>query len=266
MRASVVVPVRPFIKPNLLNDYHLLSYDELDSTNEEARRLAEGGGAHGAVVWARRQTQGRGRMGREWISEEGNLFCSLLLAPGCDIQTASQLSFVAAVAAVETIGPILPDGGDLSCKWPNDILLNGKKLGGILLESFETADMNPGKNGMVRWVVVGLGMNIDTCPADADFPATFIKEAGVEIVSAKIVLSRFIHHFITAYDLWSKKGFAPIRKAWMEHAWRLGEEMTVRLPGETLKGTFEEIDNTGRLVLKVAKGKKVTVSAGDVFF
>ncbi len=258
--------MRVFAKPNLLNDYHLLSYDELDSTNDEARRLAEGGGAHGAVVWAKRQTEGRGRMGRLWVSAEGNLFCSILLAPHCDTETAAQLSFVAGLAAVETLAPILPDGGALTCKWPNDILLDGKKIGGILLESFETADMTPGQNRMVRWVVVGVGINIDSCPENTDIPATFLKDAGVEIISAKIVLSRFIHHFITEYDLWANKGFAPIRKRWTEYAFRQGKSIEVRLPKETHTGIFEGIDATGHLTLKMRDGKRMSISAGDVFW
>lgn len=256
--------MRPFIKPNLLNDYHLLSYDELDSTNEEARRLAEGGASHGAVIWAKRQTSGRGRMGRAWVSEEGNLFCSILLSPGCDLATSGQLAFVTSVAAYDTIEPILPNGGDLRCKWPNDILFEDKKLGGILLESFETADLNPGQNSMIRWIVAGIGINIESHPNKTDFPATHLKEAGVEIISAKIVLSRFIHHFITAYDLWSKKGFTPIRKRWMENAWRLGEAIEVRVNDEMVKGVFEGIDSSGRLILLDNKGKKHTIVAGDV--
>jgi BirA family biotin operon repressor/biotin-[acetyl-CoA-carboxylase] ligase len=257
--------MRVFAKPNLLNDYHLLSYDELDSTNEEARRLAEGGGSHGAVIWAKRQSAGRGRMGRMWISAEGNLFCSILLAPNCEPAIAAQLSFVTAVAMVETLKPIIPDR-DIRCKWPNDILLDGKKVGGILLESFETADIAPGQNRMVRWIVVGVGLNIDSCPSNTDLPATFLKEAGVEIISAKIVLSRFIHHFITQYDLWAKKGFASVRKIWLEHAFRIEESIEVRLPKETHTGIFEGIDTSGHLLLKSSNGKRLTISAGDVFW
>lgn len=251
---------------NLIDAYHLLSYEELDSTNDEARRIAEGGGSHGAVIWAKRQTAGRGRMGRHWVSADGNLYCSVLLAPECDIATASQLAFVAAVAAVETLMPILPDGGELSCKWPNDILLNGKKIGGILLESFETADISPGQNRMVRWVIVGVGINIDSCPDKTDIPATYLKAAGVEIISAKIVISRFIHHFITTYDLWAKRGFAPVRRKWLEYAFRKGENIQVRLPKETLQGVFEGIDTRGQLLLKPAAGKRLSISAGDVFW
>src|SRR5687768_11257196 len=121
---------------DLLNDYHLLSFDSLDSTNEEAKRLAKGGGCHGAVIWAKKQSDGRGRMGRNWVSSEGNLFVSILLQPQKQQQELAQLSFVAAVAAIEALEALLTDGDKLRCKWPNDILLADKKLGGILLESF----------------------------------------------------------------------------------------------------------------------------------
>src|ERR1700733_4426211 len=121
---------------NLLNDYHLLSFDTLDSTNEEAQRLAKGGGCHGAVIWAKKQTEGKGRMGRSWISSDGNLFVSVLLQPDKPLREFTQLSFVAAVATLESLEPLL-EKGKLQCKWPNDILLDGKKVGGILLESFQ---------------------------------------------------------------------------------------------------------------------------------
>lgn len=258
--------MKSFAKPNLLNDYHLLSYDELDSTNEEARRLAEGGGSHGAVIWAKRQTAGRGRMGRLWVSTEGNLFCSILLAPNCTHELSAQLSFVAAVAAAETLESIIPDSEEIRCKWPNDILLGDKKIAGILLESFETADITAASNKMVRWVVVGVGINVDSCPASTDIPATYLKKAGVEIISAKIVLSRFIHHFITEYDVWAKTGFAPIRKKWLKYAFRIGKPIEVRLPKVTHTGIFEGIDTSGQLLLKPNGRRRVAISAGDVFW
>ena len=112
---------------DLINDYHLLSFDSLDSTNEEAKRLAKGGGCHGAVIWAKKQTAGKGRMGRQWVSSEGNLFVSVLLQPEKSIQQNAELSFVAAVAVLEALEALVPEG-KLECKWPNDILLDGKKL------------------------------------------------------------------------------------------------------------------------------------------
>ncbi|MDE3016394.1 MAG: biotin--[acetyl-CoA-carboxylase] ligase [Pseudomonadota bacterium] len=237
---------------NLLNDYHLLSFDSLDSTNEEARRLAKGGGRHGAVIWAKRQTAGKGRMGREWVSPEGNLFVSILLNPEKPLEVLGQLSFVAAVAAIDALAGMPPEDAKLECKWPNDILLKGRKLGGILLESFQ-------ENGK-QWVIVGVGINVDNCPENTAFPATCLKEAGVELVSAKIILSRFIHHFIERYNEWNRKGFGFVRKAWVMAAWGLNRRLRV---GD-IEGACEGIDAKGSLLLRCDDGNRREIHAGDV--
>lgn len=243
---------------SLIHDYHLLSFDSLDSTNEEAKRLARAGGGHGAVIWAKKQSEGKGRMGRGWLSAEGNLFVSVLLCPQKPISELAQLSFVAAVAARESVAPLLADD-ELQVKWPNDILLSGRKLGGVLLESFRTESSD------LPWVVVGIGINIDSYPPRTEFPATCLKEAGVELVSAKIILSRFIHHFLDRYDEWSLKGFSPIREEWLAHAWNLNQKIIARLPDSTLEGVFEGIDANGALTLTTDGGKKQVVHAGDVY-
>ena len=248
---------------DLLNDYHLLSYDVLDSTNDEAKRLAEGGGAHGAVVWAKRQTAGRGRMGREWVSAQGNLFVSILLKPEKPLDQCPQLSFVAALALAETLDGIVPDKQDITCKWPNDVLLNGKKLGGILLESVTL----PNQFGRDQpWIIVGVGVNVDSYPEHVIFPATCLRDAGVEIISAKIVLSRFIFNFIHQYDAWMQKGFMPLQKAWTKRAYRLGHATQVLIGDEQVEGVFEGVAATGELLLKQKNGKTLSVIAGDVFF
>ncbi len=243
--------------PRLINDFHLLSYDEVDSTNDEARRLAEGGASHGAFIWARRQTAGRGRMGRRWISSEGNLFVSVLLKPEVATECLPELSFVSALATLDTLKPIVDEQCQLQLKWPNDILLDGRKVSGILLESFQD------EHGVV-WAVVGLGINIEHHPDDVAFPATCLKEAGVQIVSAKIVLSRFIHHFIQRYDAWIEEGFTPVRAAWREHGWRLGEEVQVTSGPDRVCGRFEDIDERGRLRLMMPDGARRIISAGDM--
>lgn len=243
---------------NLLHDYHLLSFEMLDSTNEEAKRLARGGGGHGAVIWAKHQTEGKGRLGRSWVSSQGNLFVSVLLQPGKKLEDLAQLSFVTGVAMLEAIADMLPEDKTITCKWPNDILIDDKKLGGILLESLQMED---GKH----WVVAGIGINIDSCPPHTEFPATCLTQEGVELVSAKIILSRFIHHFIECYNTWDNKGFAPIRKSWTKYAWNMGKPVTARLPNEDITGTAEGIDAKGALQLKCKNGKKRTILAADVF-
>lgn len=243
---------------DLLNCYHLLSFDSLDSTNEEAKRLAKNGGGHGAVVWAKQQTAGKGRLGRQWVSEEGNLYATFLLQPEKPPADLPQLSFMAALAVIDAVKPLLPPGQKLQCKWPNDVLLNGKKVGGILLESFK------GENGGT-WVAAGIGVNIDSFPPRTDFPATCLKEAGVDLVSAKIVLSRLIHHFIEGYTVWDTKGFAPVRVYWTRMAWGLKNRITARWPGGEASGIAEGIDKDGSLILSLKDGKKQHIRAADIF-
>jgi len=241
----------------LLNDYHLLAYDVLDSTNEEAKRLAHKGESHGAVIWAKKQTAGRGRMDRVWESREGNLFVSVLLAPACDLARCAELGFVAALAVRDAIVPLLPDSANIQFKWPNDLLIGERKAGGILLETFTPP-------GGALWAIVGMGLNIDSAPAETIFPATYLTNEGVELVSAKIVLSRFIHHFVLRYNQWTQKGLAPLRKEWLKHAWRLGESVRIALPNEELTGVFEGMEPGGSLVLALDNGGRQVIPAGDL--
>lgn len=248
---------------NLINDYHLLSYDVIDSTNEEAKRLAGGGASHGAVIWSKRQTAGRGRMGREWVSAEGNLFLSVLLSPDCDLATSAQLSFVASLAVADTLQAIVEKPENITCKWPNDVLFNGQKIGGILLESFTTTETS----GATRqWVVVGVGINVDSHPEHVMFPATCLRDAGVELISAKIVLSRFVYNFIHRYDLWATSGFGEIEEAWIKNAYHLGKPIEVIVGDLQYDGTFQGIDSSGRMLLRDKDGAITGITAGDVFF
>jgi len=260
-----VVVDRSKRKVPLIDDYHLLTYQTVDSTNEEAKRLVLGGGAHGAFLWSLRQTAGRGSRNRDWISHDGNLFVSILLQPGCNLDRLPQLSYVTAIAARESISPLFGAEHDIQFKWPNDILLNGKKLAGILLESLETTDEYD--HSRQRWSIVGLGMNIESCP-DAEglsLPATYIKENGPELVSAKIVLSRFIHEFIHWYSVWQKQGFPIIRDYWMRHCAHHGQELTVKIGNDEVKGQFSQLDRRGNLILKCAEtGGEKCIAAGEV--
>ena len=246
----------------LLNDYHLLSYDVLDSTNAEARRLAGGGASHGAVIWAKRQTAGRGRMGREWVSVEGNLYTTVLIQPPVALEQCAQLSFVAALAVAETLEGIVPDPSLVACKWPNDVLVGGKKISGILLESFTTKELITQR----QWISIGVGINVDNCPEHVMFPATCLRNVGVELISAKIVLSRFIHHFVHRYDAWASQGFTSIETAWKSRAHQLGKTVEVIVGDEQVSGVFDGIDAQGHMLLRDKKKQITTINAGDVFY
>ena len=246
----------------LIKDYHLLSYDSLDSTNEEAKRLAGGGASHGAFIWAKKQTDGKGRLGRKWFSPEGNLYISVLLCPECGLDKVGQLSFVAAIAVASTITDILPDNKKITCKWPNDILCDGKKIGGILLESFSLISVD-GEEKI--WVIVGLGLNIDSFPSDARYIPTSLQEQGVELISAKIVLSRFVYNFSNYYDIWQDKGFSEIKKEWTKIAHSLGSPVKVEAGDKVYEGIFTGIDKSGSMKIESENGVDY-VSAGDASF
>jgi BirA family transcriptional regulator, biotin operon repressor / biotin---[acetyl-CoA-carboxylase] ligase len=240
-----------------VDNYHLLTYDSIDSTNEEAKRLALSGGQHGAVCWAKKQTHGKGRMGREWVSEEGNLYCSFLLKPKHKIADFAQMSFVAALAVAEALNPVFEGKAEVQLKWPNDILLNGKKLGGILLETVKPESKSP-------WIIVGIGINIEHFPQDTALPATSLIDAGVEVISAKIILSRIVNCFFPLMDKWEDKGFASIKAGWENLAAYKDEKVTFVQHNTSYEGIFKGINDDGQCVIMLENGDTACYHAGDM--
>ena len=159
-------------KTDLPTNCHLISFDSLDSTNEEAKKLASGGAKSGTVVWAREQVLGRGRYGRTWDSPYGNLYLSIIQRPTCFPSDATQLGFVTGVALAEALLSIC--NIEIALKWPNDIMANGKKASGILLES----SINPNKR--FEWLGIGVGLNIEKFPSDIENSTSLHKE-GAEV-------------------------------------------------------------------------------------
>lgn len=246
--------------PGLPPAYRLVAYDSLGSTNDEAKRLArDEGAAHGTLVWALRQTEGRGRRGRPWISPEGNLYASLILRPACTPASAAQLSFVTAGALADALQPLIPEGV-CQCKWPNDVLLDDRKAAGILLES------EPDMTGGIDWLVIGVGINVQHYPLNSEFPATSLRNEGSRIDEPGPVLVRFVQAFSTWYDAWSTEGFAPVREGWLQLARGIGGPIAVRLSDRTLNGVFADLDSDGALLLDLDGGERRRITAGDVFF
>ena len=239
--------------------YRLLRHGEVDSTSDQAKRLAEAGAAHGAVVWAASQRKGRGRRGNAWQSPPGNLYASLLLRPERSPAKALQLSFVTALALADAIAAMVPPRAVVTCKWPNDVFLNHRKLAGLLLES------STGENGALDWLVIGLGVNIVTAPGDLARPATSLHGEGCAGLTAGYVLSAFCACFSARYDDWLARGFAPQREAWLGLAEGIDGPVTVNLEGETFGGRFVDIDGTGALIVETdGQGRRV-VTSGEVF-
>ena len=240
--------------------FHILELPTTDSTSEEAKRLAGAGAPEGTLVWALRQTAGHGRFGRSWISPFGNLYFSLLLRPDLPPRQTMQLTFVAALAMADSISAIVPVGAAVTCKWPNDVLISGKKVSGILLES----SLNDA--GRVDSLVVGIGVNVASHPPpqDVHYPATSLWAEGATAETARSVLEMCCPAFLAWYREWRQRGFHPVREAWLARAERLHRPIQVRLQSDTTAGIFADLDPTGALILQQGRGQRLIV-AGDVF-
>lgn len=235
----------------------LVALNRVDSTNDEAKRRAGQGASDGTVVWARTQSAGRGRRGRPWSSPDGNLYVSIVLRPGKPPAEAAQLSLAAAVALAEALEILLPEGASVRCKWPNDVLVDGSKIAGILLESSGGAE--------VDWVVVGCGVNVASHPDLAAYPATDLVAAGGDGVTVEQVLEAFVDRLMVWNRRWLDEGIEPLRAAWIAKAAGLGETIVVRLPNREISGRFVDLDSRGALLLELPGGGHESISAGDVF-
>jgi len=235
----------------------LLVYDRVGSTNDIARELARAGKPDRTLLWAREQTAGRGRRGRVWHSPPGNLYLSLILRPDVPAVRAAQLGFVTALALGDALIDVAGRALDPRCKWPNDVLVAGRKIAGILLES-ETS-----VTGQVDFVVIGVGVNIVTMPEDVEYPATSLAAEGVSGVTAAALVAAFARRLDRWERRWRRAGFAPVRNAWLDRAAGLGEDIRVRLERSTLVGRFLDLDEDGALVLDGPDGAR-RIAAGEV--
>lgn len=221
---------------------------KVGSTNDEAKSLIDGGAGEGALVWALEQTGGRGRRGRSWASPAGNLYLSFVLKPDVALMRAAEVGFVAALA-VRALALWAAPTALVQLKWPNDVLANGAKLSGILLEPARDA------------LVLGIGVNIASAPTGTPYPAVALS-AWNKALTVEAALERLAAEFHDLYSLWKKEGFLPIRELWLAHARGLGERIRLRLEDKEIEAVFTGIDEQGALIL----GNGQRILAGDVFF
>jgi BirA family biotin operon repressor/biotin-[acetyl-CoA-carboxylase] ligase len=232
--------------PVLPDGWTLVALDTVGSTNDEAAQLADAGAPEGTVVWSREQTGGRGRRGRVWASPVGNLYTSTILRPDCPAQRAAELGFAAALAVAD----IVPAGREVRVKWPNDVLVDGGKIAGILLESAI------GQTGQVQHVVAGIGVNVGFAPQlpEMRYPGSALGgsvEAALEKLAAALA-ARLAE--------WRREGFETVRAAWLAKAGPLGAEVDVKLGEGLVRGRFAGLDREGALLLDTATGPRKIVS------
>ncbi len=258
--------------------HRIRSYDRLDSTNSEAMRLAIEG-EHGPLwIVTDEQTAGRGRQGREWQSFAGNLATSLLLTGNLALSNAATLGFVAGLAVHEACSIAAP-GLSLSLKWPNDMLAreafsgdvdsgsreenaprqkNYGKLAGLLLESQNV-------NGGLA-LVIGIGINVTAAPEGVSYPAVSLAGLG-QTVKAVDLFATLTDAFVKYDSVWDRgRGFAEIRRLWLERAHGLGESVSIHMGDRIEHGLFETLDENGCLVLRRSDDTRCSVAAGDVYF
>lgn len=233
----------------------------VDSTNAEAMRLAPGLSGP-AWIMARAQVAGRGRRGRAWAMPPGNFAATLVMRPKGGAADAARLSFVAALALDQALAAAAGPQARLSIKWPNDVLLNGGKVAGILLES-------AGSGAGVAALAIGFGVNLAAVPdpsaleSGAMAPVSVLGETGLSVTPDEFLdlLAPAFARFLAQYETY---GFAPIRTAWLARAARLGQPITARTGAAEFNGTFEGIDAEGALILTGPQGRH-TIPAADVY-
>ena len=247
---------------SVLEAYDKKIFKEVDSTNAIAIRLLNEL-SRPTWIMAKKQTAGRGRRGRAWIDKSGNFAATLVLFPKETPEVRALRSFVASVALFDTFVMLTGQERLFSLKWPNDVLLKGRKVAGILLETQ--------KNKFGQDVLlIGIGVNLLKTPDISDLeesaiaPAALLSETGL-----KIAPEHFLEALITAYArveaLFQKEGFVNIRQTWTDRASHIGEQITARLPDRKIKGLFDSIDEKGHLVIKTASGTQ-SVAAAEVYF
>ncbi len=235
---------------------------EVDSTNAEAARIAASL-TQPCWILALNQTAARGRRGRTWINPPGNFAATYVMHPTETPDKVALRSFVVALALHDTLVAVTGQLDGLALKWPNDVLLQGGKVAGILLES-------SGQSASIDHLAIGIGVNLAKAPDPADLEPGAIRPVALDtVIGGTISPQNFLDLLAPAYAYWENRftrdGFAPIRDAWLSRAARLGETLTARTDTVEITGTFETVDDAGNLILTTPKGRR-TIPAAEVFF
>jgi BirA family transcriptional regulator, biotin operon repressor / biotin---[acetyl-CoA-carboxylase] ligase len=256
-----------------LDGYRLEAHDRVGSTNALALEHARAGDPGNLWITAREQESGRGRRGRAWATPHGNLAATLLVVAQGELRILATLGFVAGLSLADALGAVVPggrvaiapDGGSgaggmrFELKWPNDVLADGAKLAGILLESTML-------DGDRHGIAVGIGVNVVAHPDGLPYPATSLSALGSNAGAEALFLALSDAWSVNA-RLWDEgRGLAAIRQRWLKRAAGLGGEVAVRFDGNVVRGVFETIDEDCRFVIRDRGGEMLRIAAGDVHF
>lgn len=236
----------------MIMNWRIETHDSLPSTQDVLKRPEYSNAAEGTVIQTRIQTAGRGRRGRVWVGDQaGNLYLSFLLRPNLKPQQFGQIGLVAGIALAQAIRPLLKNPADLVLKWPNDILLAGKKCAGILVETDATNN-----------VIVGVGVNVKTAPLEH---TARLNDFCVAPVHEDDLRDRILYIFSDLYKRWLENEWGVLHGEWLANALPAGTPMTVKHGGQIRTGWFETIDDGGNLILRTENGTREIIMCGEVF-
>ncbi|TNE65917.1 MAG: biotin--[acetyl-CoA-carboxylase] ligase [Alphaproteobacteria bacterium] len=230
-----------------------------DSTNRVASAAAVAGLAGPCWFIAGRQEAGRGRRGRAWTSDEGNLYASLMFRPKLAPSDLAALPFICALAVRDTFIALGAPAEMVQCKWPNDVLIGGKKASGILIESSARS------SNLVDFIVIGIGMNLMHFPADALFPATSLFAAAGQAPTVREAAALLAGRLYARLTEWDVADFGTIARDWTNAAWGLGKPVTLRTNDAEFKGTPLALEADGGLLVALDGGGQKRLYAGDIF-
>ncbi len=236
--------------------WRLRSYESIDSTSDLCQQLAAAGEPEGLAVMALRQTAGRGSRGRNWQSPPGNLYISALLRPPGMLVEGGRWALLVAVALAEALASVLPDPGLLTLKWPNDVLLDGRKVSGILLDATATTA------GAIDWLVIGCGVNLAHAPEVPGRRTACVAEFApppTPQAMATLLLDRLAHW----RSVRALEGFGPVRAAWLARAQPVGTQLQLSYSGRLLGGTFAGLADDGSLLLATG-GRVRAFATGEI--
>ena len=236
----------------MIKNFTIHHFNEIPSSNDLALKLLkENQITHNHIITAKSQNAGRGRLDRHWSSPPGNLYFSLIVRPEKFHERVSDLSFLAAISLNESLRKISPKNLEIQNKWPNDILINGKKTAGILLQKYQD------------YIIIGIGLNLISHPEQTIFPASNLAEFSLEILPEN-ALENFLHSFSDFYQKWQNFGFTPIRNIWLQNAYKINKEISLNLGEEKINGILQEIDTAGNLILQTAQNTKEVIKTADI--
>lgn len=228
--------------------WHVEQYERVESTQDLLKQKIEEGAQEGLVVVAEEQTKGHGRHGREWVSPAGNVYMSVLLRPVCSVQKVGQLSLLSGLSIFQAVEDLDPD---IELKWPNDVLLRGKKCAGLILETEMQDDC-------IEWLALGIGINVESAPGIGEC----FGKGSIEVAS---LVERVLERLGFYYDVWQSGGFQNIAENWLWHAHPVGSKMEIKLGNSREQGYFHGLDDNGNLYLQNDNNEIRTITAGDVY-